>query len=58
MPTNTREKKKTNQQNLETFFERLQNKIRDVMGPLGKMWKIFEDFVLKICVEQILLSLG
>ena len=38
-----KEKKKTNEQNLENFFENLQNKTRDVMGPLVKLWKILED---------------
>ena len=32
-------KKKTNEQNLENIFEKLQNKTRDVMGPLAKLWK-------------------
>ena len=34
-----KEKKKTNEQNLENIFEKLQNKTRDVMGPLAKLWK-------------------
>ena len=35
-----KEKKKTNEKNLENIFEKLQNKTRDVMGPLAKLWKI------------------
>ena len=38
-----KEKKKTNEQNLQNIFEKLQNKTRDVMGPLTKLWKILED---------------
>ena len=38
-----REKKKTNEQNLENIFEKLQNKTRDVVGLLAKLWKILED---------------
>ena len=38
-----REKKKTHEQNLENIFEKLQNKMRDVMGLLAKLWKILED---------------
>ena len=36
-------KKKTNEQNLENVFEKLQNKTRDVMDQLEKLWKILED---------------
>ena len=36
-------KKKTKEQNLKNIFERLQNKTRDVMDPLAKLWKILED---------------
>ena len=32
-----KEKRKTNKQNLENIFEKLQNKTRDVMGPLAKL---------------------
>ena len=35
--------RKTNEQNLENVFEKSQNKMRDVMGPLRKLWKILED---------------
>ena len=38
-----KEKKKTNEQNLENIFEKLQNKTRDDMSPLAKLWKILED---------------
>ena len=38
-----KEKKKTNEQNLESIFEKLQNKTRDAMCPLAKLWKILED---------------
>ena len=38
-----KEKKKTNEHNLENIFEKLQNKTRDVIGPLAKLWKILED---------------
>ena len=38
-----KEKKKTNEQNLENIFEKLQNKTRYFMGPLAKLWKILED---------------
>ena len=38
-----KEKKKTNERNLENIFEKLQNKTRDVTGPLEKLWKILED---------------
>ena len=38
-----KEKKKTNEQNIGNIFEKLQNKTRDVMGSLPKMWKILED---------------
>ena len=38
-----KEKKKTSEQNLENIFEKLQNKTRDAMGPLAKLWKILED---------------
>ena len=50
-----KEKKKTNEQNLENIFEKLQNKTRDVMGPLAKLWKILadakqaEDEAVQIC---------
>ena len=66
-----KEKKKTNEQNLENIFEKLQNKTRDVMGPLAKLWKILEDAKqaedeavpvsvneLLFYVEQIVLLLG
>ena len=36
-------KKETNEQNLENIFEKLQNKSRDVMGPLAKLRKVLED---------------
>ena len=36
-------KKKTNEQNLENVFEKLQNKTRDVMDQPEKLWKILED---------------
>ena len=38
-----KEKKKTNEQNLENIFEKLQNKTRDHMSPLAKLWRILED---------------
>ena len=38
-----KEKKKTNEKNLENIFEKLQNKTRDDMSPLAKLWKILED---------------
>ena len=66
-----KEKKKTSEQNLENIFEKLQNKTRDVMGPLAKLWKILEDAKqaedeavpvsvneLLFYVEQIVLLLG
>ena len=66
-----KEKKKTNEQNLESIFEKLQNKTRDVMCPLAKLWKILEDAKqvedeavqisvkeLFFYVEQIVLLLG
>ena len=34
-----KQKQKTNEQNLERICEKLQNKTRDVLGPLGKWWK-------------------
>ena len=34
-----KQKKKTNEQNLERFFEKLQNKTRDVLGPPANWWK-------------------
>ena len=53
------------------FFKKLQNKTRDVMGPLAKLWKILEDAKqaedeavqtsvneLLFYVEQIILLLG
>ena len=39
----SKEKKNANEKNLENIFEKLQNKMRDVMGPLAKSWKILED---------------
>ena len=36
-------KEKTNEQNLENIFEKLQNKTRDVMSPLARLQKILED---------------
>ena len=66
-----KEKKKTSEQNLENIFEKLQNKTRDVMGPLAKLWKIVEDAdqaedesvqisvnELLFYIEQIVLLLG
>ena len=66
-----KEKKETNEQNLEDIFEKVQNKTRDVMGPLAKLWKILEDAKqaedeavhisvneLLFYVEQIILLLG
>ena len=66
-----KEKRKTNEQNLENIFEKLQNKTRDVMGPLAKLWKMLEDAKqtedeavqisvneLLFYVEQIVLLLG
>ena len=66
-----KEKKKTKEQNLENIFEKLQNKTRDVMDPLAKLWKILEnvkraeDEAIQILVnellfyvEQIVLLLG
>ena len=66
-----KEKRKTSEQNLENIFEKLQNKTRDVMSPLAKLWKILEDAKqaedeavpisvneLLFYVEQIVLLLG
>ena len=66
-----KENKKTNEQNLENIFEKLQNKTRDVMGPQAKLLKILEDTKqaqdeavqisvneLLFYVEQIVLLLG
>ena len=63
--------RKTNEQNLENVFEKSQNKMRDVMGPLRKLWKILEDVKQEednavqisvnetlFYVEQIVLLLG
>ena len=63
--------RKTNEQNLENVFEKSQNKMRDVMGPLRKLWKILEDAKqeednavqisvneMLFYVEQIVLLLG
>ena len=63
--------RKTNEQNLENVFEKSQNKMRDVMGPLRKLWKILEDVKqeednavqisvteMLFYVEQIVLLLG
>ena len=53
-------KKKTNEQNLENIFEKLQNKTRDVMGLLEKLWKILknakqaEDEAVQISVNELL----
>ena len=38
-----KEKKKTNERNLENIFENLQNKATHVMGPLAKLWKIPQE---------------
>ena len=64
-------KKKTNEQNLENIFEKLQNKATDVMGLIAKLWKVLEDAKqaedeavqtsvneLLFYVEQIVLLLG
>ena len=51
-----KEKKKTNEQNLENIFEKLQNKTRDVTGPLAKLWKIRED--AKQTVEAVQISVN
>ena len=66
-----KENKKTNEQNLENVFEKLQNKTRDVMDPQAKLLKILEDAKqaqgetvqisaneLLFYVEQIVLLLG
>ena len=66
-----KEKKKTNEQNIKNVYDELQNKTRDVMGPLAKLWKILEDakqaeeeaaqisvHELLLYVEQIVLLLG
>ena len=37
-----KEKEKTNEQNPDSVFKKLQIK-RDVMGPLAKLWKILEN---------------
>ena len=63
--------RKTNEQNLENVFEKSQNKMKDVMGPLRKLWKILEDVKqeednavqisvteMLFYVEQIVLLLG
>ena len=55
-----KEKKKTNEQNLQNIFEKLQNKTRDVMGPLTKLRKILEeakqaeDEAVQISVNELL----
>ena len=55
-----KEKKKTNEQNIENIFEKLQNKTRDVMGLLAKLWKFLEDTkqaedeVVQISVNELL----
>ena len=55
-----KEKKKTNGQNLQNIFEKLQNKTRDVMGPLTKLRKILEeakqaeDEAVQISVNELL----
>ena len=51
-----KEKKKANEQNLENIFEKLQNKTRDVTGPLAKLWKIRED--AKQTVEAVQISVN
>ena len=37
-----KEKRKTNEQNIENVLEKLQRKTADVMGPLSKLWNILE----------------
>ena len=37
-----KEKRKTNEQNIENVLEKLQRKTVDVMGPLSKIWNILE----------------
>ena len=37
-----KEKRKTNEQNIENVLEKLQRKTVDVMGPLSKLWNILE----------------
>ena len=55
-----KEKKKTNERNLENIFEKLQNKTRGVTGPLAKLWKILgdtkqaEDDAVQISVNELL----
>ena len=64
-----KEKKKINEQNLENIFEKLQNKTRDVTGPLARRktsrrWSCWNfskriAFLCKYCFsEQIVLLLG
>ena len=56
-----KEKKKTNEQNIENIFEKLQNKTRDVMGLLAKLWKTLEhakqagDEAVQISVNELFL---
>ena len=37
-----KEKRKTNEQNIENVLDKLQQKTVDVMGPLSKLWNILE----------------
>ena len=37
-----KEKRKTNEQNIENVLEKLQRKTVDVMGPLSKLWNVLE----------------
>ena len=37
-----KEKRKTNEQNIENVLEKLQRKTVDVMGPLSELWNILE----------------
>ena len=42
LPDILKEKRKTNERNIENVLEKLQRKTVDVMGPLSKLWNILE----------------
>ena len=52
-----KKKKRTNRENLNSVFEKMEDKTRDAMGPIAKSWKILveakqsEDETLQISVH-------
>ena len=55
-----KEKRKTNEQNIENVLKKLQRKTIDVMGPLSKLWNILEgakgaeEDVVQISINDLL----